>query len=119
LTTWLGCISNLAFHQQQFTFYNMPTVTTEGIEELLKDLGLKPLPHVPGANTLNKPLDIGRAYLADILSSLVDCDNVAAYNSIQWPGGISSGDLAVILPKLSHGADPNVLAFDLKVRRRR
>lgn len=86
----------------------------DGLEGLLKELDLKtPIPHVPEANILIKPLDIGRSYLADILGSLVDCDSSVAYKSIQWPGDISSGDLAVILPKLSHGADPTVLAFDL------
>jgi hypothetical protein len=97
----------------------MATLTITGLEELLRALGMKvPIPHFAAANVLNKPLDIGRCYFADILSSLVECDLVNAFKSIQWPGGIDSGDLAVILPKLSHGSDANVLAFDLvqKVR---
>jgi arginyl-tRNA synthetase len=92
----------------------MATLTITGLEALLGRLGLKlPIPHFAAADVLNKPLDIGRSYFADILRSLVECDAVIAYNSIQWPSDIFSGDLAVILPKLSHGTDHSALAIDL------
>lgn len=92
----------------------MATLTLAGLEELLGGLGLAtPLPHFPAADVLTKPLDIGRIYLADILCSLVECDAKNAYSSIQWPGDIWNGDLAVVLPKLSHGANSNSLALDL------
>jgi arginyl-tRNA synthetase len=97
----------------------MATLTLAGLEAHLASLGLKiPLPHFAEADVLTKPLDIGRTYFADILCSLVECEAKNAYSSIQWPGDIYNGDLAVILPKLSHGAKPNVLALDLmqKVR---
>jgi arginyl-tRNA synthetase len=92
----------------------MATLTLTGLEELLGRLGLKiPIPHFDAADVLNKPLDISRSYLADILCSHAECSPEIAYNSIQWPNNIFNGDLAVILPKLSNGADPGMLAFDL------
>ncbi|KAH8588291.1 arginyl-tRNA synthetase [Bisporella sp. PMI_857] len=95
----------------------MTTLTIDGLEALLGRLGLKiPIPHFLAADVLNKPLDIGRSYLADILCSLVESDTVNAYGSVTLPSDIYNGDLAVILPKLQHGADPNVLAFDLMQR---
>jgi arginyl-tRNA synthetase len=95
----------------------MATLTIEGLEALLGGLGLKiPIPHFPAADVLNKPLDIGRSYFADILCSLVESDIVNAYGSVTWSTDVYHGDLAAILPKLQHGADPNVLAFDLMQR---
>ena len=88
---------------------SMTTLTIADLEALLGVLGLNmPIPHLSAANVLNKPLDIGRSYFADILCSLIDCDAKTAYNSIQWPGHISNGDFAIILPKLSRGANPNL-----------
>jgi arginyl-tRNA synthetase len=95
----------------------MATLTITGLEELLGGLGLKvPVPHFPTADILNKPLDIGRSYLADILCSLVECNAAGAYNSISWPGDIYNGDLAVILPKLSHGSAAKDLALEVTKR---
>ena len=95
----------------------MATLNADGLGVLLQSLGLEvPISHFPGADVLNKPLDIGRSYLADIFCSLVECDRLVAYNSIQWPGDIYSGDFTIILPKLIPGSDPNVLAFDLMKR---
>jgi len=95
----------------------MTTLTADGLEILLDSLGLEvPISHFPDADVLNKPLDIGRSYLADIFCSLIECDQLVAYNSIQWPGDIYSGDFTIILPKLVPGSDPNILAFDLMKR---
>jgi arginyl-tRNA synthetase len=92
----------------------MPTNTIADLEALLEELGLKtPIPHVPAADVLNKPLDIARCYLADIFSGITDSDAEATYSAIHWPNDIFKGDLAVILPRLVHGADANVLAFEL------
>ncbi|KAF2100656.1 Nucleotidylyl transferase [Rhizodiscina lignyota] len=92
----------------------MSTLTVTGLEALLGDIGLQtPIPHFAEADVLNKPRDIARSYFADILSSLVGGDPANAYNSIQWPSNIDNGDLAAILPKLSHGADYHALALDL------
>jgi arginyl-tRNA synthetase len=92
----------------------MATLTLPGLEILLAGLGLKiPTPRFSAAEVLVRPLDIGRAYLADILCSIVEAIPDSAYGSIQWPGEIYNGDLAVVLPKLRHGADSEALAFDL------
>jgi arginyl-tRNA synthetase len=97
----------------------MSTLTTVDLESLLAALGLKtPIPQLPAADILSKPLDIARAYLADSLAEYVECDAQVAFKSIQWPNNIYNGDLAVILPKIKPGADADELAFDLmkKVR---
>lgn len=94
----------------------MATLELSGLTARLEGLGLGGIPEFPEAHVLNKPLDIGRSYLAEILSSLTDCDALTAYNSIHWPNDIFTADLTVPLPKLSHGADPDALAVDLMKR---
>lgn len=94
----------------------MATLELSGLATRLEELGLGPIPKFPEANVLNKPLDIGRSYLADILRSLTDCDSIDAYHSIQWPNDIFTADLTVPLPKLSHDSDPTALAIDLMQR---
>ena len=92
----------------------MATLTVTALEAFLGSLGMTvPIPQFQAADVLNKPLDIGRCYFADILSSLVETDAVNAYKSLQWPGDIFNGDLAVILPKLRHGSKAIEFAFDL------
>lgn len=92
----------------------MTTSTVTDLEALLAQLGVKvPIPQFPAADVLKCPLDIGRSYLADFFCSLLECDPEVAYKSIHWPNDISSGDLAVILPKLSQGGDSNAVGFDL------
>jgi hypothetical protein len=91
------------------------TMNTPGLEALLRALELNvPIPPFPSADVLNIPLDIGRSYFADILCSLIGCDASTAYNSIQLPNSIDNGDLAVILPRLSQGADSDALGFTIK-----
>jgi arginyl-tRNA synthetase len=98
-------------------FKDMSTLTVDGLEALLSGLGLDiPIPSFPESGVLNKPLDISRSYFADILCSLLQCDPDVAYSSIQWPGDIFSGDLTVILPKLNHNGDADVIALDLMQR---
>jgi arginyl-tRNA synthetase len=94
----------------------MATLDLGGLATRLEGLGLGPIPQFSEAHVLNKPLDIGRSYLADILCSLIDCDPITAYNSIQWPNDIFAADLTVPLQKLSHSADPTALAIDLMQR---
>jgi hypothetical protein len=94
----------------------MATLDLSGLATRLEGLGLGPIPQFSEAHVLNKPLDIGRSYLADILRSLIDCDPITAYNSIQWPNDIFTADLTVPLPKLSHGADPIAFAINLMQR---
>jgi arginyl-tRNA synthetase len=95
----------------------MMTLTITDLEVLLARLGLRvPAPSFEDADVLNKPLDIGRCYFADILCSLVDGDPKKAYSSILSPGDIFNGDLAVVLPKLKPGSRADVLGPDLMTR---
>jgi arginyl-tRNA synthetase len=95
----------------------MSTLTIPQLEVLLERLGLKvPLPHFEAADVLNKPLDIGRSYYADILISLINsdpenekCDPKNAFNSIHSPGDVLNGDLAVVLPRLCHGSKADII----------
>jgi arginyl-tRNA synthetase len=92
----------------------MTTLTIPELEAHLAGLGVKiPIPQFQAADVNNKPLDIARVYLADILSSLAECDLDVAYKSIYWPNNIFNGDLVVILPKLSRDADPKAVALSL------
>jgi hypothetical protein len=95
----------------------MTTLTITDLEVLLARLGLSvPMPSFEATDVLNKPLDIGRCYFADILCSLVDGDPEKAYSSILSPGDIFNGDLAVVLPKLKPGSRADVLGPDLMTR---
>lgn len=97
----------------------MTTLNVTGLETLLGELGLQtPAPKFETADVLNKPLDIGRCYLASIITGLHQCDPVTAYKAIQWPNNVDNGDLAAILPKLDQGSDFKALAMEMmqKVR---
>lgn len=94
----------------------MTTLNQGGLGTWLEGLGLGPIPEFAEAHVLNKPLDIGRSYLADTLRSLVQCDPILAYKSILWPNDIFTADLSVPLPKLSPGANPQAFGTDLRQR---
>jgi arginyl-tRNA synthetase len=66
-----------------------------------------------GAKLLANPLDICRSSLAEILSSLINCDVDDAYKSIQWPNNIFNGDLSVTVPRLQPGCKPTELSAKL------
>ena len=90
------------------------TLDVQGLEALLQELGAAiPIPSYPSADVLNKPLDIARVYLADILHGLLDCDTTLAYSSIQLPGSPDDGDLSIIIPKLGQGAASD-LSFKIR-----
>lgn len=92
----------------------MATLNIDGLQALLGRLGLKiPIPSFADADILDKPLDIARSYLADILVDLAESEPANTYKSISWPGDIFNGDLAVILPKLKHGVNATALSFEL------
>lgn len=96
----------------------MATLTLSDLEQRLEALGLKtPVPRFEEtADVLQNPLDIARAYLADIVRGLADCSEDTAYKSIQWPNNIYNGDLAVILPRLAQKGDHKKLGFDIVQR---
>ncbi|KAE9993019.1 hypothetical protein EG327_006801 [Venturia inaequalis] len=89
----------------------MTTRTVSSLEELIGTLGAKiPIPSYPAADVLVRPLDIGRSYLADILSGIIEGDTSRAFSCIGLPNNLDPGDLVVILPKLSHGSVADTLA---------
>jgi arginyl-tRNA synthetase len=93
----------------------MGTLSVADLDALLGGLGLNvPIPQFPAADIQNKPLDIARSYLADIVCGLVSCDRDVAFNSIQPTNSITGGDLAIRLPKLSHTTDYDDFALELK-----
>jgi arginyl-tRNA synthetase len=81
----------------------MTTLELSGLVTTLEGLGLGPIPQFSESHVLNRPLDIGRSYLADILQNLTECDPNLGYKSIQVPNDIFTADLMVPLPKLSRG----------------
>ena len=81
----------------------MTTLELSGLVTKLESLGLGPIPQFSESHVLNKPLDVGRSYLAEILRNLTECDPNLAYKSIQVPNDIFTADLTVPLPKLSRG----------------
>lgn len=85
----------------------------EDLNDRLELLSLTPVPPVKSVHVLSNPLDIYRAYLAEILAGITGCDLETTYQSIQWPNNIFNGDLAVILPKIRPGAKANEVAFEL------
>lgn len=92
----------------------MATDTVCGLEIALQKLGLEvPIPHFAAADVLNKPLDLLRSYLANILIDLIEADPIAAYNSITLSNNPLHGDLTVVLPKLCPGTKTGGLADDL------
>lgn len=91
----------------------MATLTLNGLEDALGNLHLEPLPQLSATDPLERPLDIARCYLAKDLAGVAGVAPEVAYNSIQWPNNIFNGDLVVILPKLSQGADPAAYASEI------
>lgn len=77
------------------------TLTLSSLHEYLKELGLPvPMPTFPSADPLHKPNDIYRAYIADALENLVECDRILLYESLQRTSTPSKGDMALVLPRL-------------------
>lgn len=99
-------LQGLGLSTEQDESTSRTTINIDGLEALLTRLNLNvPTPNFATADILNTPLDICRSYLAEILANILQCDRTFAYHSIQLPTDIDNGDLAVILPKLSAGAD--------------
>lgn len=78
----------------------MATDTIQGLEGLLQSLSLDgPVPAFPAADILNKPVDIARSYVAQILVDAFQCSEELAWDVIQ-PANDEKGDLVVVLPRL-------------------
>jgi len=86
----------------------------EALEACVASLSLdSPLPDVPAARAEANPLDLCRIHLAAILVSILGCDFEHTFKCILWPNDISSGDLAVVLPKLRPGMKAGEVAAEL------
>ncbi|KAI5467461.1 hypothetical protein BGZ63DRAFT_344698 [Mariannaea sp. PMI_226] len=96
----------------------MATCTVSGLTDLLGKVGLDtPVPEFPGGDIVHNPQDIFRAYLADTLQKLVNCDRVVAYEAIQPSNVTGQGDLVIISPRLKlKDVKPKDLVTDLAHR---
>ncbi|KAH7326457.1 hypothetical protein B0I35DRAFT_405695 [Stachybotrys elegans] len=96
----------------------MATCSITGLEALLHKAGLDtPVPVFPGADIVHNPQDIFRAYLADTLQRLIDCDRSVAYDAIQPSNVTGAGDLVVVSPRLRvKDVAPKDLAADLALK---
>ncbi|GAB1309959.1 hypothetical protein MFIFM68171_00169 [Madurella fahalii] len=95
----------------------MSTLTLEGLASLLAGIGAGPIPSVPessAAHLLSRPIDIYRAYLADIVEKISGCELTVAYDSLQTPTTLANGDLVLPVPRLRlKGKKPNEQSVDL------
>jgi len=92
----------------------MSTLDLDGLMQLLEDLSMPGTNiHFAEANVLINPLDVCRSSLAELISSLAECDIQDAYKSIQWPNNIFNGDLSVTIPRLRPGCKPTELSAEL------
>jgi arginyl-tRNA synthetase len=90
------------------------TACLPGLEALLADLGLGPIPSFTAADVLNHPIDIYHSYLAANFQNLVECDPDLVYESILPANTTGNGDLDIVLPRLKlPGASPKELAEKL------
>ncbi|KAF1845930.1 Nucleotidylyl transferase [Cucurbitaria berberidis CBS 394.84] len=92
----------------------MSTLDFNGLTQLLKGLSVsRPPVELTGATILSNPLDLCRSALAELITSLTECDVQDAYKSIQWPNNIFNGDLSITLPRLRPGCKPAELSTEL------
>ena len=92
--------------------------TTEiaSLEAQLQKLDVStPIPRYNAVDFLVNPVDIYRAYLADLVGSIFpDLDPQLVYDSIQWTNNPAHGDLIVVAPKLRmKGTKPTELVATL------
>jgi arginyl-tRNA synthetase len=92
----------------------MATTSLPGLEALVAEIGLGPVPFFAAADVLNNPLDIYHSYLAADFQQLVGSDPELVYKAIQPPNAIQDGDLDIVLPRLKlSGGNPKELAGEL------
>ena len=92
----------------------MATASLPGLENLLANIGLGPVPYFAAADVLRNPMDLYRSYLAADFQQLVDSDPDLVYKAIQSPNTIQDGDLDIVLPRLKlPGGSPKELAGEL------
>ncbi|KAL8681116.1 MAG: hypothetical protein Q9186_002768 [Xanthomendoza sp. 1 TL-2023] len=91
------------------------TTSAIALEKKLQALGVDfPIPSFKGTDALTNPVDIYRCYLADALTTIVDCDRQVVYEAIQWTNQSSHGDLLLVVPRLRmKGVKPAEVTKDL------
>lgn len=83
----------------------MATCTLSDLENTLQSLSFKtPIPQFPSSAPLDRPVDLIRIYLADLLHAIIECEQTAAYSSIGLSTDPNHGDLTVTMPRLVPGA---------------
>ena len=92
----------------------MATTSLPGLQALVAEIGLGPIPSLAAADILNNFIDIYHSYLAEHFQTLIDCDLNIVYDSIQPSNATENGDLDIVLPKLKlPGASTKELAGEL------
>lgn len=96
----------------------MATCSIDGLQDLLGKVGLDtPVPTFPGADIIHNPQGIFKAYLADTLQNLLNCDRTVAYDAIQPSNVTGMGDLVIVAPRLRlRDVRPQDLVSDLARR---
>jgi arginyl-tRNA synthetase len=82
----------------------MKTDTPDSLAAFVAGLASSPLPKLaashPDLHIANRPMDIYRAYLADILMQSANCEVATALDSVHFSNTLSHGDLVVPVPRL-------------------
>ncbi|QSS61210.1 arginyl-tRNA synthetase [Histoplasma capsulatum] len=93
----------------------MGTLTIQGLETHLQDLGLEiPIPAFPTANIISNPVDLYRCYVAEVVKQVVNCNEDIAYNSIQRTQVLAHGDVVLVVARLRlKGVNIDQVAVDL------
>ena len=92
----------------------MATTSLPGLQALVAEIGLGPIPSLAAADILNNFTDIYHSYLAEHFQTLIDCNPNIVYDSIQPSNTTGNGDWDIVLPKLKlPGTNPKELAGEL------
>jgi arginyl-tRNA synthetase len=92
----------------------MATTSLPGLQALVAEIGLGPIPSLAAADILNNFIDIYHSYLAEHFQTLIDCNPNIVYDSIQPSNTTGNGDLDIVLPKLKlPGTNAKELAGEL------
>lgn len=82
----------------------MKTYTFDNLAAFVAGLASSPVPKKsaahPDLHLTNRPIDVYRAYMADILTEMTGCDLETALDSIQSSNALPNGDLVVPVPRL-------------------
>ena len=92
----------------------MATTSLPGLQALVAEIGLGPIPSFAAADILNNFIDLYHSYLAEHFQTLIDCNPNIVYDSIQPSNATGNGDLDIVVPKLKlPGTNPKELTGEL------